>query len=118
MNSPSIVAIPVRPDGTTDPRWGKAEFIGLAQLQGSMITGWQVIDVGWNVLHDAGTEGSHHARVVRLLRDHAVTDVVAHHMGDSMFNTLRKMGIQVHLEAKGDARTAVTAALAMTGDSE
>ena len=43
MNSPSIVAIPVRPDGTTDPRWGKAEFIGLAQLQGSMITGWQVI---------------------------------------------------------------------------
>lgn len=118
MSTQSIVAIPVRPDGTTDPRWGKAEFIGLAQTQGSMIASWQVVDVDWNVLHDAGTEGSHHARVVRFLRDHSVTDVVAHHMGDSMFNTLNTLGIQVHLDAHGDARTAVTTALAMTGDSE
>jgi predicted Fe-Mo cluster-binding NifX family protein len=74
-----------------------------------------IIEVGWNALHDAGTEGSHHARVVRFLREQAVTDVVAHHMGDAMHNTLGKLGIRVHLGAEGDARTAVTTALTTPG---
>jgi predicted Fe-Mo cluster-binding NifX family protein len=115
MTNSRTVAVPVAPDGTMDPRWGKAEHIGLARTTGSTITDWQVVEVGWNALHDAGTEGSHHARVVRFLREQAVTDVVAHHMGDSMQHTLGKLGIRVHLGADGDARTAVTTVLTTSG---
>ena len=115
MTDSRTVAVPVRSDGTVDTRWGKAEHIGLARTAGATITDWQIVEVGWNALHDAGTEGSHHARVVRFLREHAVTDVVAHHMGDSKQNTLGKLGIRVHLDAAGDARAAVITALSTPG---
>lgn len=106
-----IVAIPVLVDGAMDPRWGKAERIGLARIAGSTIIDWQVVEVGWNTLHDQGTEGSHHARVVRFVREQAVTDVIAGHMGDAMQNTLGKLGIRVHLGADGDARAAIDSVL-------
>jgi predicted Fe-Mo cluster-binding NifX family protein len=38
--------------------------------------------------------------------------VVADHMGSDMEHMLGKLGIEVHLEATGDAREAVAAALA------
>ena len=56
------------------------------------IEDWQELDVGWDSLRDSGGEGSHHARVARLLRDHEVEAVVAHHMGDGMRHMLEKMG--------------------------
>jgi predicted Fe-Mo cluster-binding NifX family protein len=90
---------------------GKAERIGLARIAGSTIVDWQVVEVDWNALHDQGTEGSHHARVVRFLRERAVTDVIAGHMGDSMRNTLGKLGIRIHLGAAGDARAAIASVL-------
>jgi predicted Fe-Mo cluster-binding NifX family protein len=61
-------------------------------------------------LHDEGTPGSHHARVVSFLRDHQVEAVVANHIGDGMVRMLDTMGLPTHLGAAGDARAAVLAA--------
>jgi predicted Fe-Mo cluster-binding NifX family protein len=68
---------------------------------------WQEFDVGWGLLHDSGTEPSHHARVARFLKDHAVEVVAANHMGPPMEHMLGKMGIRVHLGATGNAREAL-----------
>lgn len=102
-----IVCIPVTPDGNIDPRWGRADWIALADVEGGQITTWREVEVSWSRLHDEGTDGSHHARVVKFLRDAGVETIVAHHMGDGMTRMLDTMGIPVHLGASGDARTAV-----------
>ena len=75
------------------------------------IDDWQEYDVSWDSLHDTGTEGSHHARVARFLRDHHVEAVAAHHMGAPMAHMLQKMGITVRLGETGNARDAATRAL-------
>lgn len=106
-----IVCIPITTDGLVDPRWGRADWVALADVKDGKIDSWQEIEVSWSRLHDEGTEGSHHARVVRFLRDNHVEAVVVNHMGDGMTRMLDTMGIPVHLEAAGDARAAVLAAL-------
>ena len=58
---------------------------------------WRTENVGWDVLHDTGAAGSHHARIVTFLRENAVTLVVAGHMGEPMANTLTKLGVRVEL---------------------
>ena len=60
---------------------------------------------------NVGTEGSHHARVVRFLTDHHVDLVVAEHMGAGMTRMLTTMGIQFVLGVDGDAKASVLAAL-------
>ena len=75
------------------------------------IDDWQEFDVGWGSLHDAGTEGSHHARVARFLREHGVEAVVAHHMGAGMTHMLEKMGLTVRLGETGSAREAAARVL-------
>jgi len=107
-----VVCVPVDVDGSIDPRWGRADRVAIAQASPEGITDWQEFDVGWSTLHDSGGEGSHHARVVRFLREHEVDAVVAHHMGPGMVHTLERMGLPVHLGAGGDAREAVFLALA------
>jgi predicted Fe-Mo cluster-binding NifX family protein len=107
-----IVCVPVYDDGTIDPRWGRADRLAVADVRSGEVVRWDEVEVSWNELHDQGTEGSHHARVVRFLRDHDIAVVVAGHMGDPMVHTLEKMGLQVHLGAAGDARTAVLSATA------
>jgi len=107
-----IVCVPVTPAGEIDPRWGRAARVGLTDLQDGVFAGWEEIDVGWDVLHDTGTEGGHHARVARFLQQHGVQVVVAHHMGDPMVHMLAAMGVDVRLGAGGDARKAVIAATA------
>jgi predicted Fe-Mo cluster-binding NifX family protein len=102
-----IVCIPVNPDGTVDRRWGKARSVAVATADSGRIAGWTEVEVGWDRLHDEGTEGSHHARVVRFVREHEVTDVLAGHMGEGMQHTLGKLGVRVHLGADGDARAAL-----------
>jgi predicted Fe-Mo cluster-binding NifX family protein len=72
-----------------------------------VIEDWQEFAVGWDRLHDSGTESGHHARVARFLRDHAVEVVAADHMGPPMEHMLGKMGIRVHLRAAGNAREAL-----------
>lgn len=102
-----IICAPVTSDGMIDHGWGRAERVALADVVGGEITSWQEVEVGWNRLHDEGTSGSHHARVVTFLRDQHVEAVVVNHMGDGMVRSLATMELPVHMGAAGDARTAI-----------
>jgi predicted Fe-Mo cluster-binding NifX family protein len=102
-----IVCTPVTKEGKIDPRWGRADWVALADLVDGEIASWQEIEVSWSRLHDEGTSGSHHARVVTFLREHHVQAVVANHMGDGMVRMMDTLGLPVHLGAAGDARAAV-----------
>ncbi len=104
-----IVCVPVTGEGLVDPRWGRADRVAVAKVTGHEVEDWQEFEVGWGSLHDAGTEGSHHARVARFLREHQVQAVVANHMGADMEHMLVKMGLTVRLGAMGAAREAVAA---------
>lgn len=107
-----VVCVPVTMEGLLDPRWGRADRVAIADATADGIADWQEFDVGWSALHDVGTEGSHHARVARFLRDHHVEVVVADHMGPGMVRMLEQMGLATYLGASGDARAAVTTAVA------
>ena len=105
-----IFCAPVTAEGMIDPRWGRADWVALADVVDGEIMSWQVVEVSWSRLHDEGTPGSHHARVVTFLRDHGVEAVVVDHMGDGMVRMLDTMRLPVHSGAAGDARAAVKAA--------
>jgi predicted Fe-Mo cluster-binding NifX family protein len=105
-----IVCLAVTQEGFVDPRWGRAEKVAIAKISGNGIESWQEFDVGWGRLHDSGTEGGHHARVARFLRQNKVAAVVANHMGAGMEHMLVKMGIEVRLGAAGSAMDAVLGA--------
>jgi len=109
------VCVPVAPDGTIDPRWGRAARVAVARLEGGRIAAWDEHDVSWDVLHDVGTEGGHHARVATFLRDHGVEVVVAGHMGPPMVQMLGQMQILARLGSAGEARAAVEAAGRLDG---
>jgi predicted Fe-Mo cluster-binding NifX family protein len=102
-----IVCVPVTPDGEVDPRWGRAARVAVARVENGRVATWDEHDVAWDVLHDVGTEGGHHARVAAFLRDHGVEVVVAGHMGPPMAQMLAKMRILARTGALGDARAAV-----------
>ncbi len=102
-----IVCVAVTVVGDVDPRWGRAARVAVARLEAGKITAWEEYDVTWDALHDVGTEGGHHARVARFLRDHAVDVVVAGHMGPPMVEMLGKLRIVAKLGVDGDARRAV-----------
>lgn len=106
-----VVCVPVTTEGLIDPRWGRANRVAISELTGGGIESWREYDVRWDALHDAGTEGSHHARVARFLLDHHVQAVVANHMGEPMVHMLERMGVKVWLGAVGDAREAVAGAI-------
>lgn len=106
-----VVSVAVDAAGMVDPRWGRASTVAVASVDAGGVQDWQVYAVGWDRLHDARTEGMHHAEVARFLQEHAVTDVVANHMGPGMEHMLSRMGIKVHLGAGGEARAAVRDAL-------
>ena len=110
-----IIAIPVDATDQVAHGWGRAPRVAIATVSDGVVTDWQVHDVGWDVAHDEGTEGSHHARVVRFLKDNAVEMVVAEHMGDGMVRTLGSMHLPVVLGAAGDARASVLSALEVEG---
>ena len=104
-----IVCAPVTSEGMIDPRWGRADWVAVADVVDGEVVSWREVEVSWSRLHDEGTPGSHHARVGRFLRDHHVEAVVANHIGDGMVRMLDTMGLPVHLGAAGDARAAVQA---------
>jgi predicted Fe-Mo cluster-binding NifX family protein len=108
--NPMIVCVPVTKEGMIDPRWGRADWLALAEVLNGEIVSWQEVEVSWSRLHDEGTPGTHHARVVSFLREHQVEAVVANHIGDGMVRMLDTMRMPVHLGAAGDARAAVLAA--------
>jgi predicted Fe-Mo cluster-binding NifX family protein len=101
------VCVPVDSAGRVDPRWGRAGRVAVAETADGKVTSWQEFDVGWDALHDADTEGTHHARVARFLRDHAVEAVVVDHMGQGMIVMLNSMRIKIWSGAGGEARLAV-----------
>ena len=109
---PMVVCVPVMSDGQIDPRWGRAARVAIAEVNDGDVADWQEFDVAWDELHDVGTEGAHHARIASFLRGHGVQMVVADHIGPGMVTMLSWMGLTVHLDAGGDARQAVLAALA------
>lgn len=102
-----LVCVPVTAEGLIDPRWGRADRVAITEVTDYGIGTWQEHEVGWNALHDAGTEGSHHARVARFVKEHHVDVVLANHMGPPMVHMLERMGVKVLLGAMGNAREAV-----------
>jgi len=116
--SEMIVCVPVTVEGLLDPRWGRADRVAVATVSQEGIDDWKEFDVGWGSLHDAGTEGSHHARVARFLREHRVEAVAVHHMGAGMTHMLEKMGLTVRLGETGSAREAAARVLGGERDTE
>ena len=90
--------------------WGRAQRVAVATVEDGVVTGWQEHDVRWDLAHDEGTEGSHHARVVRFLREQGVQVVVTGHMGPPMARMLSTMGIRAVTDVAGDAREVAAAA--------
>jgi len=113
--------VPVDADGRVDPRWGRAHWVAVADLDEDAIRDWRLREVSWDELndrplHDRHSEGAHRARVARFLRDHRIDAVVAGHMGPGMLRMLRTMGVTVYLGASGDPREAAAAAAAMDAE--
>lgn len=105
------IVIPVTPEGLVERRWGKAPRVAVANVTDGAITDWQEYAVGWDIAHDEGPEGAHHARIVRFLREHAVSHVVVDHMGAPMQHTLGKLGIAILPARSVSAREAVERAV-------
>lgn len=102
-----IIAVPVTDDEQVDPRWGKARSVAVAKVEDGTIISWEVFPVGWDVLHDQGEHGTHHARIVTFLRTNNVDGLVINHAGAPMMNTMGKMGLAIAVDAVGPARQAV-----------
>jgi predicted Fe-Mo cluster-binding NifX family protein len=105
-----VICVPVMPDGRVDQRWGRAARVAVARIEAGTIVAWDEFDVGWDRLHDDGTEGGHHARIARFVVEHGISTVLAGHMGPPMVQMLGRMGVDVRLGAAGDARLAVVGA--------
>lgn len=110
---PSTTVVAVNLAGTAvGAGWGKAHRVAVAQVADGVLVGWSEHEVAWDVSHDLGAEGSHHARIVRFCREQGVQVVVTGHMGPPMQNTLVKLGCRLVLGLTGDARTAAVTAAA------
>jgi predicted Fe-Mo cluster-binding NifX family protein len=97
--------------GQVGDGWGKAHDVAIARVADGQVVDWAEHEVAWDESHDQGTEGSHHARIVRFCREHGVQVVVTGHMGPPMQNTLDKLGARVVLGLTGDAREAAVRAV-------
>jgi predicted Fe-Mo cluster-binding NifX family protein len=103
-----IVCVPLAPTGDIDPRWGRAHRVAVAQVVDGVIDSWRETTVAWDIEHDQGTEGAHHARIARFLLDNHVDVVAAQHVGAGMQRMLDSMGIRLVVGLTGNARKAVT----------
>jgi predicted Fe-Mo cluster-binding NifX family protein len=84
--------------------WGRAHTVALATVADGAIQDWAEEEVRWDELHDEGTHGSHHARIARFLKDHAVEVIVTGHMGPPMVNMITKMNILGLVGGDGEAK--------------
>lgn len=107
-----IVATPVTESGQSAAAWGKAHWIGVAGVEGGQVTSWQIHEVGWDVSHDEGTHGSHHARIVRFLKEQGIEVVVVDHMGPGMVQVMETMKIPLLQASPGEAQASILASLA------
>ena len=99
------VCVTLTPDGLAGGGFGRAPKVGIATVEDGVVTAWEEHEVRWDDLHDAGTEGSHHARIARFLMDNDVQAVAAGHIGPPMQHQLGRMGIRFVLGADGDPRS-------------
>ncbi len=104
------MAIALAPDGTAGQGWGRARRVAIARVEDGRIERWTEHETRWDVRHDEGSEGSHHARIARFLTENGVEAVVAGHMGPPMVQMLGRMGIAVRLDDSEDPRAAALAA--------
>lgn len=102
-----VVCVNLGSGGQVGSGWGRASRVAVAEVQAGKIVRWDEIDVGWDRLHDEGTEGSHHARIARFLMEHNVSQVISGHMGPGMQQMLARMSVTVRLGVEGDARQVV-----------
>ncbi len=109
------VLVPVNSDGSGGAHFGKAHWVAVADVQDGHIADWQVHEVAWEVSHDMGSHGSHHARVIGFLKDHSIGFVVAGGMGGGMARMLDSAKITVLPATAGDAQASVLNALALHG---
>ena len=107
-----VVCVPVDAGRQVDHSWGKATTVATVTVRDGAIVAWAEDAVGWDVLHDEGPHGSHHARIARFLLDRHARGVAASHMGPPMVTMLTKMGLVVDLGASGDAEAAALAVAA------
>ena len=112
-----IVCVPIDGGGGIGPSWGRAAQVAVADVKSGGIVSWQVCDVGWDALHDQGTHGAHHARIVTFLREHGVEAIAVRGMGEGMVRVMDAMGIPVWFDADGPAREVVIAVAAAAGGS-
>ncbi len=85
---------------------GKAHTMAVATITDNTIVSWDEYEVGWDALHGQGPEGTHHARIVRFMREHNIDVVITGHMGAPMLNTITKLGVKPVIDIIGDARQA------------
>lgn len=104
-----IIATPVTVDGRTASRWGKAHWIGVADVTGPRITSWTIHEVGWD---DASLFGRdpRHARITHFLTQKEVEAVVAPKVGRRLTKLFDQLGVAVLPATPGDARESVLAA--------
>ena len=102
-----IVCVPLETTGTVAPVLGKAGHVATARVDNGTITDWTEYPVAWDTTYGVDVPGVHHPRVVRFMRDHEVTAVVADGVCDSMQTVLASIGVEVRTGHRGDARAAV-----------
>ena len=107
-----IVGVTITPDGTVGGGLGRARTVAVSDVRDGEVVTWTEVDVGWGDLHGTGPEGTHHARIVRFVREHGIECVVTSGLGDGMRTTLGKLGVVVRTDLGGDARAAAVAAAA------
>ncbi len=105
-----IIATPVTVDGRTAPRWGRAHWVGVADVTGPRITSWTIHEVGWD---DASLFGRNprHARISHFLTKQEVGAVVVPKVGSRLARLFDRLGIAVLPATPGDARDSVLAAV-------
>lgn len=105
-----IVGVTTTPDGTVGGGLGRAQTVAVAEVHDGAVLSWTPVDVGWGDLHGTGPEGTHHARIVRFVREHGIECVVTSGLGEGMRNTMGKLGVVVRTDLTGDARAAAVEA--------
>lgn len=106
------IATPVDAFGNSAGSWGRAHYVAVADVSTEQITAWEVHEVNWDGLHDSGTHGSHHARVVKFLQANGIQAIVVDHVGPGMQRMLSTMGIPMLSASPGDAKASILAAVA------
>ena len=102
------------PQGTVTGGLGRAQLVAVAHVRDGVVEQWAEHHVGWGDLHGTGPEGTHHARIVRFVREHGVECVVTSGLGEGMRTTMAKLGVTVRTDLTGDARDAALVAATST----